>query len=233
MSDVSEPRIAGTGQVVFAPIEIAKARDVFPRESLAKRVFDRAAAAFLLVFFAPFLLVVAAVLLLSEGGPVLFGHERVGRGGRSFRCLKFRTMVPDAEARLAHLLACDPLARREWEATRKLTDDPRVSLIGHFLRRSSLDEMPQLVNVLRGDMSLVGPRPIPMDESVFYGEYFADYLSVRPGLTGAWQVSGRSNTTYMERVDLDVAYIRGRTFLGDIAILLRTVRVVLARDGAK
>ena len=200
---------------------------------LSKIVFDKLAAAGFLLFFAPFLLAITAALLLTEGGPVLFAHERIGRGGRKFRCLKFRTMVPDAEARLADLLACDPIARREWEATQKLTDDPRISCLGDTLRRTSLDELPQLWNVLRGDMSMVGPRPIVADERHFYDDHIADYLSVRPGLTGAWQVSGRSNTTYAERVAMDVDYVRNRSFARDLRIVLRTVSVVLGREGAR
>ncbi|GHE01992.1 hypothetical protein GCM10008024_19810 [Allgaiera indica] len=199
---------------------------------MSKRVFDRLFAALLLVFFAPFLILVAVVLLVTEGRPILFGHTRVGRGGQPFRCLKFRTMVPDAEARLQRLLDSDPAARQEWAETHKLSQDPRVSCVGHFLRRTSLDELPQLFNVLRGEMSLVGPRPIVEDESIYYGQHFADYLSVRPGLTGAWQVSGRSTTTYAQRVAIDVAYVRGRSFVGDLCVLFRTVRVVLLREGA-
>lgn len=202
------------------------------RDPVSKRVFDRIVAALLLVFFAPFLILVAAALLVTEGRPIFFGHTRVGRGGHPFRCLKFRTMVPDAESRLQHLLASDPVARREWDETHKLSADPRVSCIGHFLRRTSLDELPQLFNVLRGEMSLVGPRPIVEDESVHYGQRFADYLSVRPGLTGVWQVSGRSTTTYAQRVEIDVAYVRNRSFRGDLWVLCRTVRVVLVREGA-
>ncbi|KDB02474.1 hypothetical protein U879_17060 [Defluviimonas sp. 20V17] len=202
------------------------------RDPMSKRVFDRLFAALLLVFFAPFLILVAVVLLVTEGRPILFGHTRVGRGGQPFRCLKFRTMVPDAEARLQRLLDSDPAARQEWAETHKLSQDPRVSCVGHFLRRTSLDELPQLFNVLRGEMSLVGPRPIVEDESIYYGQHFADYLSVRPGLTGAWQVSGRSTTTYAQRVAIDVAYVRGRSFVGDLCVLFRTVRVVLLREGA-
>lgn len=232
MSDVSDPRYAGAGRVVIAPAERQKRRVGNRRDPISKRVFDRVLAAVLLLFFAPFLLLVAAVLLLSEGRPVFFAHTRVGLGGRAFRCLKFRTMVRDADARLQRLLESDPIARREWQATHKLAEDPRVSCVGDFLRRTSLDELPQLINVLRGEMSLVGPRPVVQDESVHYGEHFADYLSVRPGLTGEWQVSGRSNTTYAQRVAMDVAYVRNRSFLGDLWVLWRTLGVVLGRDGA-
>lgn len=232
MSDVTEPPIAEAGRAAIAPAKMRTADLYRTRDPMSKRVFDRLFAALLLVFFAPFLILVAVVLLVTEGRPILFGHTRVGRGGQPFRCLKFRTMVPDAEARLQRLLDSDPAARQEWAETHKLSQDPRVSCVGHFLRRTSLDELPQLFNVLRGEMSLVGPRPIVEDESIYYGQHFADYLSVRPGLTGAWQVSGRSTTTYAQRVAIDVAYVRGRSFVGDLCVLFRTVRVVLLREGA-
>lgn len=232
MSDATEPRVAGGGQGLVGPAKKRTSGLFGSRDPLSKRVFDRVSAVLLLVFFAPFLILVVAALLVTEGRPIFFGHTRVGRGGRPFRCLKFRTMVPDAEARLQRLLESDPAARQEWAETHKLSQDPRVSCIGHFLRRTSLDELPQLFNVLRGEMSLVGPRPIVEDESIHYGPHFAEYLSVRPGLTGAWQVSGRSTTTYAQRVAIDVAYVRGRSFMGDLGVLLRTVRVVLLREGA-
>jgi exopolysaccharide production protein ExoY len=200
---------------------------------LSKVLFDKAFALAALVFFAPFLLIVALMILLTEGGPVVFGHERVGLNGRRFKCLKFRTMCLDADQRLAELLENDPAARAEWEASRKLRSDPRISRVGAVLRKTSLDELPQLWNVLRGDMSMVGPRPVVQDEAQYYGAYFADYMSVRPGVTGAWQVSGRSDTTYDERVALDVDYVHGRSFAGDIRIVLKTVAVILKRDGAR
>lgn len=208
-------------------------RNVAPTVPLSKRVFDKAMAAMALLFFAPFLVVVAAMILLTEGGPVVFGHERVGLAGRRFRCLKFRTMCRDADTRLEALLRADPQARAEWAANRKLTRDPRISKLGAILRKTSLDELPQLWNVLRGDMSLVGPRPVVEDEAQYYGVYFSDYKSVLPGVTGLWQVSGRSDTTYDERVALDVSYVHGRTFFGDVAIILKTVKVILKRDGAR
>lgn len=233
MSDISEPRLTGAARGVFAPLDALAEGPASPRDTLAKRLFDRVGAALLLVFFAPFMVTIAALLLITEGGPVLFAQERVGLRGRRFNCLKFRTMVPDAEARLQQLLDADPVARREWEATRKLTEDPRVSCLGNLLRRSSLDELPQLINVLRGEMSLVGPRPVVEEESCFYGRYFDDYMAVRPGLTGVWQVNGRSDTTYDQRVAMDVEYVRNRSFLGDLVILWRTAGVVLARRGAR
>jgi lipopolysaccharide/colanic/teichoic acid biosynthesis glycosyltransferase len=157
----------------------------------------------------------------------------VGRGGALFGCLKFRSMVIDSEARLAELLARDPAARAEWEATRKLKRDPRVTSVGRFLRASSLDELPQLINVLRGEMSLVGPRPVIQAElEQHYGAAAAHYMSVRPGITGLWQVSGRNDTTYEQRVRLDVSYVARASFAEDLRILLATPVAVLRRRGA-
>lgn len=185
-----------------------------------------------LLFFLPLFILIGGLMLIGEGRPLFFGHERVGKGGKRFRCLKFRTMALDADKRLAALLAEDPDARAQWETHRKLYDDPRITCLGELLRKSSLDELPQFWNVLRGDMALVGPRPIVEDEARHYGEHYADYLSVKPGLTGIWQVSGRSDVRYADRVALDVDYIRNRSFLGDLGIMAKTVRVVLSRAGA-
>lgn len=201
--------------------------------ALPRSAFDKGFALAALVFFLPFIVLVVTLLVLTDGWPILFAHERVGRHGRPFKCLKFRTMANNANERLAALLASDPVARAEWEANQKLENDPRVTCIGALLRKSSLDELPQFWNVLRGDMALVGPRPIVANEAHHYGEHYAEYLSVKPGVTGLWQVSGRSDTTYSERVALDVDYIRNRPFKRDLGILLRTVGVVLSRSGAK
>jgi Undecaprenyl-phosphate galactose phosphotransferase WbaP len=184
-----------------------------------------------LVFLSPLLLAVAA-FVRADGGPVFYGQTRIGRGGRRFRCLKFRTMAIDAEPQLQALLASDPVAAREWAETQKLTSDPRVTGIGALLRRTSLDELPQLLNVLRGEMSLVGPRPIIDDEVERYAADIATYCAVRPGLTGLWQVSGRSQTSYARRVQLDVSYVRNWSLLRDLSILLKTVPAVLLRRGA-
>jgi exopolysaccharide production protein ExoY len=202
------------------------------RADLAKAVFDRCFAVFALLFFAPFLIIISLVIFLGDGGPILFRHKRVGRDGRIFSCLKFRTMANDAEDRLKAILASDPKARAEWEANQKLEDDPRITCVGEFFRKTSLDELPQFWNVLRGEMSVVGPRPIVADEARHYGEHFEDYLSVRPGVTGLWQVMGRSRTTYDERVAMDVDYVRNRSFRMDLWIILKTVKVMLFRDGA-
>lgn len=197
------------------------------------RLLNQSLALLLLLLLAPLLLLVAFMAWRTEGGPVLFAHYRVGHDGKLFRCLKFRTMRCDAEAALADLLARDPEARAEWERDRKLVSDPRITPIGAFLRRTSLDELPQLVNVLRGEMSLVGPRPITVSELMRYGRARWHYLSVRPGITGLWQVSGRNNTSYEERVALDKTYVEQRTAWFDARILLKTVNVVLSGHGAR
>lgn len=200
-----------------------------------KRAFDILGASVLLLLTAPLMLLTALVVRASDGGPALIGHVRIGCGGRPFRCLKFRSMVVDAEAVLQRLLATNPSARQQWMRSRKLSDDPRVTRIGRLLRVTSLDELPQLLNVLRGDMSLVGPRPVVMEELVeHYGPIAsAHYLSVRPGIAGLWQASGRSNTTYAERVSLDAAYVRDMSLTKDLAILCRTAIAVLTRCGAR
>jgi len=199
---------------------------------VAKRALDILGAGLLLFAAMPVFLVIAALVRL-DGGPVFYAHERIGRGGRSFGCLKFRSMVPDADRRLAALLERDPFARAEWDATRKLKNDPRITWVGRFLRASSLDELPQLLNVLKGEMSLVGPRPVQANElAAFYGAAAQHYMSVRPGITGAWQVSGRNDTSYAQRVALDVAYASNPSLLTDLGILLRTPAAVLARRGA-
>jgi Undecaprenyl-phosphate galactose phosphotransferase WbaP len=202
-----------------------------PVSRIVKAAIDITLAALLLVLTS-FLFVILAVASRLDSGPMLFAHRRVGAGGRPFYCLKFRTMVIDADRVLEEALARDPALAAEWEATRKLVDDPRVTRIGRFLRKTSLDELPQLINVLRLEMSLVGPRPIVENEVPLYGEAIAQYYATRPGLTGLWQVSGRSNTSYARRVQLDVWYVNNWTVWNDIAVLFKTIPVVLRRQGA-
>ena len=202
-----------------------------PAKSRLKRAFDLVAGLGLLVFFAPLLLILAAAVS-RDGGPALFGHRRIGAGGQPFICWKFRSMVVDAEAALARTLASNPEARREWERDFKLRNDPRVTRLGRFLRKTSLDELPQLFSVITGEMSLIGPRPIVADEITRYGAGFSDYTACRPGLTGLWQVSGRNDVDYAERVAIDSRYARNWSFLGDLSILVRTIGVVLRRSGA-
>ena len=201
-------------------------------EALAQTL-NRVAAALLLIALGPAMLAVAWQVWRQDRGPVLFGHYRVGRDGKLFRCLKFRTMRLDAQKMLNELLERDVDARAEWERDCKLTNDPRVTPIGDYLRRTSLDELPQLLNVLRGEMSLVGPRPITVQELTKYGQVRWHYLSVRPGITGLWQVSGRSDTSYDQRVDLDRRYVEARSPWVDLWLLIKTVKVVLMRDGAR
>ena len=195
------------------------------------RLIDIVLTALLLIFLLPVMLLIAAAVRIEGAGPVFFGHQRIGRNGASFRCLKFRTMVPDAERRLQELLAIDPAARREWVKDHKLREDPRVTRIGRFLRRSSLDELPQLLNVLKGEMSLVGPRPIVPAEVVRYGRYYADYTSVRPGISGLWQISGRNDVCYRKRIALDVIYARRRSVSLYLAVVFRTPVCILLSRG--
>lgn len=197
----------------------------------AKRVFDITVALALMVLLLPLLLWIAARIRKSGPG-VLFVQPRVGHLGNTFYCFKFRTMVPDAEKILKELLSKDPLAKKEWEEKTKITNDPRITPIGHFLRKTSLDELPQLLNVLKGEMSLVGPRPILLHEVDKYGPRLMFYKNAKPGITGLWQVSGRSNTEYSYRVHLDAWYVKNWSLWYDIAILFKTVRVVLKREGA-
>lgn len=177
-------------------------------------------------------LVTACLVLCMQRGPVIYKHRRIGRGGRTFECLKFRTMVPNADQALRELLETDPELKLEWVRDHKLRNDPRVTFIGRFLRRTSLDELPQLWNVLRGEMSLVGPRPIVREELLRYGRKVQDYLAIKPGITGLWQVMGRNDTNYRRRVVLDTYYARNQNLLLDIYILVKTTSVVLGRTGA-
>ena len=197
-----------------------------PWPQLVKRAFDLVAASVLLLFLAPLLALVALKIRLADGGGVIFAHTRVGRHGQLFPCYKFRTMVANSAAVLAELLARDPVARAEWARDRKLRRDPRITGLGRFLRKTSLDELPQLSNVVRGEMSLVGPRPVVPDELELYGEARIYYLQVRPGLTGLWQISGRNDIDYERRVSLDAWYVRNWTLWYDILILFRTLAVV-------
>ena len=202
-----------------------------PSQRLAKAALDVSLAALLLVLAVPLFLLLAAVIRL-DGGPVFYTQRRLGAGGRPFRCLKFRTMVVDSERALQTLLAADPALAAEWQATRKLARDPRITWVGRFLRRTSLDELPQLLNVLRLEMSLVGPRPIVESEVPLYGEHIAHYYAIRPGMTGLWQISGRSSTSYARRVQLDVWYVNNWSVWNDLAVLLKTIPVVIGREGA-
>jgi lipopolysaccharide/colanic/teichoic acid biosynthesis glycosyltransferase len=185
-----------------------------------------------IVFFFPVLLMVGLMVRGQDGGPVFFGQTRIGLGGRNFTCYKFRSMLVDAQARLKHLLATDASARAEWARDHKLKNDPRITGFGRFIRKTSLDEFPQLWNVLRGDMSLVGPRPIVQDEVHRYGRTFLRYAAVRPGITGLWQVSGRNNVSYSRRVALDRLFCRRRSVGLYLYIVFATVPVMLFQRGS-
>lgn len=202
-----------------------------PLARALKVLLDLFGAASLIMILSPLLLAIAVMVKL-DGGPVFYAHPRVGAGKRRFRCLKFRSMARDSDAMLEHVLRTDPVAALEWSATQKLRNDPRVTRIGGFLRKTSLDELPQLFNVLRLEMSLVGPRPIVEKEIEHYGDNIAYYYATRPGLTGLWQVNGRSGTSYRRRVQLDKWYVRHWTLWQDIVILAKTVPAVLKRTGA-
>jgi lipopolysaccharide/colanic/teichoic acid biosynthesis glycosyltransferase len=185
-----------------------------------------------LIAFTPLMLLVAALVATERSGPILFRHTRIGLHGRHFRVLKFRTMHVDGDALLAAHMAAHPVAAAEWALDHKLRKDPRVTRLGTFLRRSSLDELPQLFNVLVGDMSIVGPRPIVQSEVARYGRFFKAYCSVRPGITGLWQVSGRNNVSYHRRVLMDALYARRKCVAFDIKLILATIPAVLARKGS-
>jgi exopolysaccharide production protein ExoY len=200
------------------------------RETL-KRMVDIAGAIVLGVVFLPLMLLIV-LLLRNEGGPLIYRHRRVGQDGKTFECLKFRSMVPDADRKLREVLEQCPELKAEWLRDHKLRNDPRITAVGRFLRRTSFDELPQIWNVLRGDMSLVGPRPIVREEMMRYGRCLPVYLSTKPGITGLWQVTGRNDTNYRRRVVLDVYYVRKRSALLDLYILLKTARVILGGGGA-
>src|SRR5436190_3498319 len=198
----------------------------------SKRIIDIVIALTGIILLAPLLIICFVATVVTSPGPALFRHRRVGFNGKSFYCLKFRTMVTDAPERLRQLLESDPIAAAEWETHRKLRYDPRVTAIGAILRKSSLDELPQLFNVLRGDMSIVGPRPVTEEELVRYSSSVGAYLACRPGITGLWQVSGRSTATYNKRVACDTSYAQNWSMILDAKILIVTIPAVLIADDA-
>lgn len=198
----------------------------------AYTALNQVLAALLIALVSPLLAWIAWRIRRVDGSPISFGHFRVGQSGQLFVCFKFRSMVRDADAALAALLRTDAAARAEWERDHKLREDPRITPIGRLLRRTSLDELPQLFNVLRGEMHFVGPRPVTLAELDRYGDHKRHYLSVKPGLTGLWQVSGRNNTSYERRIHYDRTYVEKRNPLFDGWLLLRTVKVLITREGA-
>ncbi len=217
----------GLGHVVVAGVSRA------PSASLAAQwILD----CLVCVLAAPFALTIGAViafLVRLDGFPALYSQQRIGLDGRGFHCLKFRSMIPGADECLERVLACDPDARGQWESFQKLAKDPRITQLGKFIRAFSLDELPQLINVWRGEMSIVGPRPILAEQIARYGDSFPAYCSLRPGITGLWQVGGRNNCTFAERVRLDMHYARTRSVLTDMRIIFLTIPAVFARKGAR
>ncbi|WP_315898586.1 sugar transferase [Vannielia litorea] len=195
-----------------------------------KRLLDIALALTLLPLVAPVIFALC-LLVRRDGGASLYGHIRIGKNGRPFRCWKIRSMVNGADNRLGEHLASNPTAAAEWARDFKLQDDPRVTALGHFMRKTSLDELPQIWNVLRGDMSFVGPRPVVAEELERYGNARAAYLSVRPGITGPWQVTGRNHISYADRVQMDAQYARSFGIWSDLSLIARTTGVVLRSTG--
>lgn len=203
-----------------------------PLGGLLKRAMDLVIAVTALVMASPVMIIAALLIRITAGGPAVFSHSRVGFGGKSFNCYKFRSMVANADEILKGHLEANPEAAAEWEETHKLRNDPRVTFLGSMLRKSSIDELPQLFNIIRGDMSCVGPRPIVTDELKRYGDHVGEYLQTRPGLTGLWQVTGRSSSDYPSRVALDSQYVRNWSPWLDIVILFRTIFAVMRFDRA-
>jgi Undecaprenyl-phosphate galactose phosphotransferase WbaP len=199
---------------------------------IAKRMIDLASSALLILFFLPLMAIISFLIVLESGFPVFYLQKRLGQGGRTFGMWKFRTMVQDSAEVLDHCLARSPELRKEWIECQKLRNDPRITRVGRILRRTSLDELPQLWNVIKGDMSMVGPRPIIDAEVAKYQAAYSVYMKTLPGLTGLWQVSGRNRTTYAERVAYDTYYARNWSVWMDIYLLVKTVSTVLTGDGA-
>ncbi|MEM6888850.1 MAG: sugar transferase [Pseudomonadota bacterium] len=224
--EVQSPRISDQSD----HINTTERHSLWSYSTALKRVLD----IFLALILAPaFLPVIGTAVLLVrlDGGSGFFGHTRVGRDGKHFTCWKIRTMVPDAQEKLAKYLKTNVPAKTEWENTRKLRNDPRITRIGRFLRETSLDEFPQIWNVLKGDMSFVGPRPVTEDEIKFYGKNQYVYTALRPGVTGLWQVSGRNDVSYLERVRLDREYLDSISFKTDVTIIAKTAGVVFRKTG--
>jgi exopolysaccharide production protein ExoY len=201
-----------------------------PLGGFPKRALDIIVASMAVILLAPIILIVSALIRFFLGGPIVFGHARIGFNGKAFVCYKFRTMVVNADEILQQHLLADPRAAREWRTSRKLRNDPRVTWLGKILRKSSIDELPQLFNILRGDMSLVGPRPIVADELEFYGQDVRHYLKTRPGLTGIWQTNGRSRLSYATRVACDRYYVRHWSMWLDVVALIKTLPAILNFD---
>ena len=225
------PDVADSSAALWVRPQVSGPEQLF-RYKIVKRSLDVFLVLSICVLLLPVLTVIAAAVWITSPGPILFSHRRIRRHGEFFTMWKFRTMCINSGEVLERYLAAHPEARAEWRAMHKLKCDPRVTRVGRFLRRTSLDELPQLWNVLNGTMSLVGPRPIVAAEVEKYGEYFSDYCTVKPGITGLWQVSGRSELSYSQRVELDRQYAQNWSLGGDAKILMRTWTCVVNRDGA-
>ncbi len=221
-----------SGHALEAPQQAVNGTPKSALGGLAKRIFDCVYSLVGLIFLSPLILMVAVAIKLASPGPILYGHTRVGFGGKTFKCWKFRTMVVNGDEVLDAHLRANPADRYQWETTRKLRNDPRVTALGRVLREYSIDELPQLINVFRGEMSFVGPRPVVAEELERYGPKADLYLATRPGITGLWQVSGRSDTGYDERVALDASYVERWSLASDIVILARTVPAVVGARGS-
>ncbi|TNM61331.1 sugar transferase [Aliirhizobium smilacinae] len=203
-----------------------------PIGGLVKRTFDFTAAGLALIVFSPLFLMIMALVKLTDKGPAFYGHGRIGHRGRTFKCLKFRTMAVNGDELLRKYLRENPEAAEEWRQTRKLRDDPRVTAVGRVLRKLSLDELPQLLNILRGEMSVVGPRPVVDDELKVYDSSAVYYLQTRPGLTGLWQISGRNDVSYETRIAFDTHYVQNWSLVQDVSIILRTIPAVCMARGS-
>ncbi|MGZ3633894.1 MAG: sugar transferase [Parachlamydiaceae bacterium] len=198
-----------------------------------KRLFDILFSLLILTIGLPIFILIGIAIKLTSRGPIFYSHERIGRGGKPFPCYKFRTMYSDANDRLQELLHSQQSLKEEWESSFKLKNDPRVTPLGSFLRKTSLDELPQFWNVIRGDLSVVGPRPVVQQEiQKHFGEKAPVILSVRPGLTGIWQVSGRSDTAYSMRIELDEKYVDTQTLLLDLKLIAKTIPAMIFSRGA-
>tara|TARA_Y100001960_G_C14618909_1_gene799730 strand:- start:92 stop:1054 length:963 start_codon:yes stop_codon:yes gene_type:complete len=205
---------------------------IIRRYIVLKRIFDFIVSFIGGICIFPLLAIIMIFIKLSSKGPIIYSQKRIGQNGQKFNAYKFRSMIQNADKVLKHFLKNNELQRLEWERTQKLKNDPRITWIGNILRKTSLDELPQLINVIKGEMSLVGPRPIVDDEIQKYDSNYNLYKRVKPGMTGLWQVSGRNNTTYKERIEFDCYYVRNWSLSLDLYILFRTVKVVLFREGA-
>lgn len=213
-------------------LQVPRTESKFALGGRLKRITDIVLASVAMIAFSPLFLMVAYSVKRTSSGPLFYGHKRIGLGGKEFKCLKFRTMCVNGDAVLRRYFDANPEALVEWQETHKLKNDPRVTRIGRVLRRYSVDELPQLLNVIKGDMSVVGPRPVVTEELLRYGDAAQLYYSARPGITGLWQVSGRSDTSYETRVELDTVYVENWSLAADCRIMIRTIPAVIGSSGS-